>query len=128
MYSWTRSNTLSVVGGPIRLSCWPRCIWPVTCARLRQRTLIFMTPIAVICVVVAALCIGYHFGRRAGSRPSTWKKRTSRAALGRVAAGLIVSMIARRVQRNFLAKGAWAVKFTEPLQLLRSGLWLQRFR
>jgi CDP-diglyceride synthetase len=87
-----------------------------------------MTPIAVICVVVAALCIGYHFGRRAGSRPSTWKKRTSRAALGRVAAGLIVSMIARRVQRNFLAKGAWAVKFTEPLQLLRSGLWLQRFR
>ena len=85
-----------------------------------------MTPIAVICIVTA-LCIGYQFGRRADARPSTWKKRTCRSALGRVAAGLIVLLIARRVQRNFLAKGAWAVKFTEPLQLLRSGLPLQRF-
>jgi hypothetical protein len=93
-----------------------------------------MTPIAVICVVVTALCIGYHFGRRAGSTPSNWKKRTSRAALGRVAISLIVLMIARRVQRNLLAKRAlskavsiWAPKFIEPLQLLRSGLPLQRF-
>ncbi len=93
-----------------------------------------MTPIVVICVVVAALCIGYHFGRRAGSTPSTWKKRTSRAALGRVAISLIVLMIARRVQRNFLAKRALSnavgirpLKFIEPLQLLRSGLPLRRF-
>jgi hypothetical protein len=93
-----------------------------------------MTPTAVICVVVTALCIGYHFGRRAGSTPSTWKKRISRAALGRVAIGLIVLMTARRVQRNFLAKhalcnavGVGALKFIEPLQLLRSGLPLRRF-
>ena len=93
-----------------------------------------MTPIAVICVVVTALCIGYHFGRRAGSTPSTWKKRASRAALGRLAISLIVLMIARRVQRNFLAKralsnavGVRALKFIEPLQLLRRGLALQRF-
>jgi hypothetical protein len=93
-----------------------------------------MTPIAVICVVITALCIGYHFGRRAGSTPSTWKRRTSRAALGRVAMSVIVLMIARRVQRNFLAKralcnavGVRALKFIEPLQLLRRGLPLQRF-
>jgi hypothetical protein len=93
-----------------------------------------MTPIAVICLVATALCIGYHFGVRAGSTPSTWKKRTSRAALGRIAISLIVLMIARRVQRNLLAKRAlpkavrvWAPKFIEPLQLLRSGLPLQRF-
>jgi hypothetical protein len=92
-----------------------------------------MTPIAVICVVVTALCIGYHFGRRAGSTPST-KKRACRAALGRLAMSLIVLMIARRVQRNFLAKralsnavGVRALKFIEPLQLLRRGLPLQRF-
>jgi CDP-diglyceride synthetase len=93
-----------------------------------------MTPVAVICVMVTALCIGYHFGRRAGSTPSTWKKRTWRAALGRAATSLIVLMIARRVQRSFLARralsnpvGVRALKLIEPLQLLRSGLSLQRF-
>ena len=93
-----------------------------------------MTPIAVICVVVTALCIGYHFGRRAGSTPSTRKKRASRAALGRLAMSVIVLMIARRVERNFLAKralsnavGIRALKFIEPLQLLRSSLVLRRF-
>jgi CDP-diglyceride synthetase len=93
-----------------------------------------MTPIAVICVVVTALSIGYYLGRRAGSPPATWKKRTSRAALGRVATSLVVLMIARRVQRNFPAKralcnavGVLALKFIEPLQLLRSGLLPQRF-
>ena len=92
-----------------------------------------MAPIAVICVVTA-LCIGYYFGRRAGSTPPTWKKRTSRTALGRVTMSLIVLMIARRVQRNFLAKralsdavGGRALKFIEPLHLLRSGLSFQRF-
>jgi hypothetical protein len=91
-----------------------------------------MAPIFEICVVVAALCIGYHFGRRAGSKPPTWKKRTSRAALGRAATSLIVLMIARRVQRNLLAKlsagvGGQTLKSIEPLHLLRSGLSLQRF-
>jgi hypothetical protein len=92
-----------------------------------------MTPIAVICAVVTALCVGYHFGRRTGSTPSTWKKRTSRAALGRAALSLILLMIARRGRRSFLAKHAlyntvrvWALKFAEPLHLLRSGLSLHR--
>jgi hypothetical protein len=82
-----------------------------------------MTPIAVICAVVTALCVGYYFGRRAGSTPSTWRKRTSRTALGRATLSLILLMIARRVQRNFVAKHPLA----EPLHLLRSGLSLQRF-
>lgn len=93
-----------------------------------------MTALAVISVVVTALCIGYHFGRSAGSPPSTWKKRTSRAALSRLAISLIVLMIARRVQRRFLteralsnAAGVWGLKFIEPLQLLRGSLPRQRF-
>jgi hypothetical protein len=83
-----------------------------------------MTPIALICVAVTALCIGYHCGRRAGSAPVTWKKRTSRAALARAALSLILLASARRVQRNHLTR---ALKFAEPLHLLRSGLSLQRF-
>ena len=83
-----------------------------------------MTPIAVICVAVTALCIGYHCGRRAGSTPVTWKKRTSRAALARAALSLILLVSARRVQRNHSTR---ALKFAEPLHLLRSGLSLQRF-
>ncbi len=78
-----------------------------------------MTPIAVIFVALAALCTGYHFGRRAGSTPATWRKRTSRAALARAALSLILLMSARRVQRNYLT---WALKFAKPLHLLRSGL------
>jgi hypothetical protein len=83
-----------------------------------------MTPIAVLCIAVTALCIGYHFGRRAGLTPVTWKKRTSRAALARSALSLILLVSARRVQRNHLTR---ALKFAEPLHLLRSGLSLQRF-
>ena len=70
-----------------------------------------MTPIAVICVALTALCTGYYFGRRAGTTPTTWKKRTSRAALARAALSLVLLASARRVQRN----------------LLRGALSLQRF-
>ena len=93
-----------------------------------------MTPIAVICVVLTALCIGYLFGRRAGSTPSPWKKRVSRTALGRAATSLIVLLIARRMQRNILASralskavGVWMPKSVELLHLLRNSLSLQRF-
>lgn len=87
-----------------------------------------MAPIAVICVAVTALCIGYHFGRRAGSRtagPATWKQRTSRAALARAALSLILLASARRVRRNYLTR---ALKFAEPLHVVRGGLSLPRFR
>jgi hypothetical protein len=85
-----------------------------------------MTALAVISALVMALCIGYHFGRSAGSTPSSWKKRTSRVALGRIAVSLLMLMTARRIRRSFLAKsllrdaiGVRAIKIAEPFQLLR---------
>jgi hypothetical protein len=97
----------------------------VTLLRQRTSTLIFMTALAVISALVMALCIGYHFGRSSGSKPASWKKRTSRVALGRLAISLLMLMTARRIRRSLLAKsllrdviGVWAVKIAEPFQLL----------
>ena len=85
-----------------------------------------MTALVVISALVTALCIGYYFGRRAGSTPSTWTKRTSRVALGRLAINLLVSMTARRVRQSFQAGrvfpdavGIWGPRFVETLVLLR---------
>jgi hypothetical protein len=87
-----------------------------------------MTALAVISALVTALCVGYHFGRRAGSTPSTWRKRTSRVALGRLAVNLLVLVTARRVRRRFLARrvfpsapGVRGLRSIEPLELLRYG-------
>jgi len=109
-----------------RLLVVGRGVSHVTFPRLRRRTLIFMTALAVISALVTALCIGYHFGRRAGSTPSTWRKRTSRVALSKLAVSLLVLMTMRRVRQSFLAErvlpdagGVWGMKFVEPLQLLR---------
>ncbi|BBY07688.1 hypothetical protein [Mycobacterium noviomagense] len=85
-----------------------------------------MTVLAVMSALITALCVGYYFGRRAGSTPSTWKKRTSRVALGRLAISLLVLMTARRIQRRFLARrvlldavGTWGPRVVEPLEFLR---------
>jgi hypothetical protein len=92
-----------------------------------------MTTLAVISALVTALCIGYHFGRRAGSTPPAWKKRTSRTALGRLAVSLIVLVIARRIRHSFSlactlpeARGIGGLKLLEPLQLLRGSLTQRR--
>jgi hypothetical protein len=81
-----------------------------------------MAALAVLSALVVALCIGYHFGRRAGTRPPTWKKRTSRARLGRLAISLTMLMIARRIQHRVLvqralpdALAAWGTRFVAPL-------------
>ena len=95
------------------------CIWDVTFPRQRRRTLIFMTALALIAALGTALCVGYHLGRRAGSKPSTWKKRTSRVALGRLAINLLVLMTARRVRQSFHGGGS---RFVEPLGLLRDSV------
>jgi hypothetical protein len=63
-----------------------------------------MTALAVISALVTALCVGYYLGRRAGSTPSTWKKRTSRVAVGRLAINLLVLMTARRIRQSFLTR------------------------
>jgi len=59
-----------------------------------------MTVFAVVCALATATWIGYHVGRRAGSTPSTWKKRTSRIALGRLAISLLVLMTARGIRQR----------------------------
>ncbi len=56
-----------------------------------------MTTLALIAALGTALCLGYYLGRRAGSRPTTWKRRTSRIALGRLAVNLVLLMAARRL-------------------------------
>jgi hypothetical protein len=55
--------------------------------------------VAVVCALATATCIGYYLGRRAGSRPPTWKQRTSRVALGRLAISLLMVITARRLRR-----------------------------
>ncbi len=85
-----------------------------------------MTAFALISALGTALCVGYHLGRRTGSKPSTWKKRTSRVAMGRLAINLLVLMTARRVRQSFQprrvffgARGIWGLRFIEQLGLLR---------
>jgi CDP-diglyceride synthetase len=74
----------------------------VTLPRQRQWTLIFMTALAVVAALVTALCIGYRFGRRSGSPPPSWKKRTSRVTLGRLAVGLVALVVVRRIRLRLL--------------------------
>jgi hypothetical protein len=92
-----------------------------------------MTALAVLSALLVALCIGYQLGRRAGSTPSTWKVRTSRPALGRLAITLFTLVIARRIRKLLLAErgrhpaavaweAVWATRLVEPLQLLARGL------
>lgn len=85
-----------------------------------------MTALAVIFALGTALWGGYYLGRRAGSKPSTWKKRTSRLALGRLAINMLVLMTARRIWRSCQAgrvfrdaAGTWGPRFIETLVLLR---------
>jgi hypothetical protein len=59
-----------------------------------------MTALAVIAALVTVLCIGDRFGRRAGSTPSTWRKRTSQVALGRLAIRLVMLMTVRRIRQS----------------------------
>jgi membrane protein DedA with SNARE-associated domain len=84
-----------------------------------------MTVIAVICALATATWIGYYLGRRAGSTPSTWKKRTSRISLGRLAISLLVLVTARRVRQRFQA--GRMLRFTGlravgPVEFVRTGV------
>lgn len=88
-----------------------------------------MAALAMICALAAALCIGYRLGRRAGSTPTTWKRRTSRIALGRLAINLLVLVTARRIRRGFVAEralpdplGVLGLRYIAPVVLLRGSL------
>jgi len=88
-----------------------------------------MTVLAGIAALAMAACVGYYFGRRVVSTPSTWKKRTSRIALGRLAVNLLVLVTARRIQRSFRsgrtlpdAVHLWVLRPSAPLELLRGSV------
>ncbi|HTX94162.1 MAG TPA: hypothetical protein VME67_04525 [Mycobacterium sp.] len=74
-----------------------------------------MTVFVGIAALVMATAVGYYFGRRAGSARSTWKKRTSRIELGRLAVTLLMLLTARRIRRRFPTTELFA-----PLGLLRA--------
>lgn len=94
-----------------------------------------MMVFAVLCALTTAAWIGYYAGRRAGSTPSTWKKRTSRIALGRLVLNLLVLVTARRVRRTFGPArmlsdvlGGGGLRTIAPLELLRGGVaWMRTY-
>jgi hypothetical protein len=79
----------------------------------------------VFAACAMAMCVGYYFGRRAGSTPSTWKKRTSRIALGRRAADLLVLVAARRIRQR-LRPELFVLRILAPLDLLRGSVTRMR--
>ncbi|WP_406813519.1 hypothetical protein [Mycobacterium sp. M23085] len=88
-----------------------------------------MTVTAAFVALATATCIGYYFGRRAASTPSSWKKRTSRIALGKQAISLLAMITVRRIQQRFRAEPAfsdWAcrrgVRVIAPLYVRRGSL------
>ena len=101
----------------------------MTFPRPRRSTLFTMAVLALICALATAAAIGYYVGRRAGSTPSTWKKRTSRVALGRLVISLLVLMTARRVRHSFQAERLlrdvatrWRPRTVVPVDFLRLGV------
>jgi membrane protein DedA with SNARE-associated domain len=75
-----------------------------------------MTMLAGMAAVAMATCVGYYFGRRAGSTRSTWKKRTSRLALGRLVISLLVLLTARRIRQ------LRALRLIAPVELLQGSV------
>ena len=88
-----------------------------------------MTVLAAFAALTMATCIGFYFGRRAGSTPSTWKKRTSRIALGRRAANLLVLVAARRIRQRLRPEPMVelvGLRILAPLDLLRGSVTRMR--
>jgi hypothetical protein len=59
-----------------------------------------MSAVGVLAAVLAALAVGYVYGRRSTAARPTWRQRTTRLALGRQAAGLAVLQAAAQLQRR----------------------------
>ncbi len=88
-----------------------------------------MMVLAGIAALATATFVGYYVGRRPGSTRSTWKKRTSRLALGRLAINLLVLLTARRIRQSLRPKpmfaGAvqrWVLRLIAPVELLRGSV------
>jgi hypothetical protein len=72
--------------------------------RPRADKLTVMSALEFICVLAAAMWIGYRLGRRASAPAPTWRKRARRSALGQQAIALIVLMTASQIQRSVQRK------------------------
>src|ERR1700684_1654807 len=108
---------------------WPRCVSGVTSPRWGRRTLIIMTVFAAFAALTMATCVGFCFGRQTRSAPSTWKKRTSRIALGRRAADLLVLVAARRIRQRLRPEPMvelLGLRILAPLDLLRGSVTRMR--
>ena len=91
--------------------------------------LITMTVLAAFAALALAMCAGYYCGRRAGSAPVTWKKRTSRLSLGKQTVDLLLSVAARRVRRRLRAERVVklvALRMLASLGLLHGGVTRMR--
>ena len=88
-----------------------------------------MTVFAAFAALTMSACIGYYFGRRTASTPSTWRKRTSRIALGRRAANLLVLVAARRIRQRMRPEPMvelLGLRILAPLDLLRGSVTRMR--
>lgn len=85
-----------------------------------------MAALAVLCALATATCLGYYLGRRAGSTPSSRRRRTSRITIGARALTLLALMAERRVRRRIRierwAPGVSCWRLPAALELLRGGL------
>jgi hypothetical protein len=62
-----------------------------------------MTVLAGVAALVMAAGMGYYMGRRQAVAPPTWRRRTSRITLGRLAFDLLVLLTARRIRHSTIA-------------------------
>jgi hypothetical protein len=88
-----------------------------------------MTVFAAFAALTMSTCIGYYFGRRTAATPSTWRKRTSRIALGRRAANLLVLVAARRIRQRMRPEPMvelFGLRILAPLDLLRGSVTRMR--
>ena len=88
-----------------------------------------MTVFAAFAALTMAACVGFYFGWRTGSAPSTWRKRTSRIALGRRAANLLVLVAARRIRQRLRPEPMvelFGLRILAPLDLLRGSVTRMR--
>jgi hypothetical protein len=82
--------------------------------------LITMTVLAAFAALALAMSAGYYCGRRVASVPPTWKKRTSRVALGKRTVNLLLLVAARRFRRRL--RGEPIVELVGPKMLASLGL------
>ena len=104
---------------------WPACDLSATATKDAHQ----VTVIALLCALATATCIGYYFGRRAGSPRPSWRRRTSRVALGKLAISLLAMITARRIQQRFHTErmlsdvvGRWGLRVIAPVDVLRGGV------